>query len=82
MARVEDEELRKKLTHYVYRERLITLEINGEDLRNMDLAPGPAYGRILDMVLMARQNGEIAGREEQLRYAGELVASGYGMDSA
>ena len=48
----------------------------------MDLAPGPAYGRILDMVLMARQNGEIAGREEQLRYAGELVASGYGMDSA
>ncbi len=82
VARVEDEELRKKLTHYVYRERLITLEINGEDLRNMDLAPGPAYGRILDMVLMARQNGEIAGREEQLRYAGELVASGYGMDSA
>lgn len=39
MARVEDEELRRKLTHYVYRERLIAIEISGDDLRNMDLRP-------------------------------------------
>lgn len=78
VARVEDEDLRKKLTHYVYRERLITIEIGGNDLRNMGLAPGPAYARILEAVLMARQNGDVAGREEQLRLAEELMASGYG----
>jgi len=72
---VEDEELRRKLTHYVYRERLIAIEISGDDLRNMGLAPGPVYGRILDEVLMARQNGDVGGREAQLRYAGELAAA-------
>ncbi len=75
VARVEDEDLRRKLTHYVYRERLIAIEISGDDLRNMGLAPGPVYGRILDEVLMARQNGDVGGREAQLRYAGELAAA-------
>ena len=74
VARVEDEALRKKLTHYVYRERLITIDIGGDDLRKMGLSPGPVYARILDAVLMARQNGKVTGREEQLRYAGELAA--------
>lgn len=73
VARVECEELRKKLTLYVYQGRMEKPDVNGADLRNMGLKPGPAYGRILKKVLAAKLDGVAPAREAQLALAEQLA---------
>jgi len=65
-----------------YRARLrdVNLEISGEDLKKMGLSPGTAYGRILDGVLMARLDGRVGGRRQQLTMARSLAGRGSSPD--
>jgi tRNA nucleotidyltransferase (CCA-adding enzyme) len=67
-----------------YRNRLrdVGLEISGEDLKKMGLSPGTAYGRVLDSVLMARLDGRVGGRREQLALARRLARRGTSPDEA
>ena len=48
-------------------------EITGEDLLAAGVPEGPAVGRGLDAALRARLDGEIAGRDEELRVALEAA---------
>jgi len=57
------------LDRYVTDWRGIGLEIDGNDLVAAGVAEGPAVGRGLDAALSATLDGEISGREEQLRIA-------------
>lgn len=43
-----------------------SLEITGEDLIRLGIERGPMIGEILDKVLMAKLDGEVGGREEEL----------------
>ena len=47
----------------------VELEIRGEDLVAAGLAPGPAIGRGLAAALRAKLDGEVAGREQELKVA-------------
>jgi len=49
--------------------RFIRLDITGDDLIGAGVEPGPALGRALSETLRAKLDGEIEGREEELRYA-------------
>jgi len=49
--------------------RTVALEITGEDLLDAGIEQGPAVGRGLAAALAARLDGEITGREEELRVA-------------
>ena len=49
--------------------RHVRLEITGEDLLSAGVEEGPAIGRGLEAALSGRLDGEISGREEELRIA-------------
>jgi tRNA nucleotidyltransferase (CCA-adding enzyme) len=49
--------------------RDVTLEIDGEDLIDVGVSPGPALGRGLEAALRRKLDGEIAGRDEELAAA-------------
>jgi tRNA nucleotidyltransferase (CCA-adding enzyme) len=67
-----------RILYYRSRLRDVRLDIDGADLKTMGLPPGVAYGRILDGVLMARLDGRVTDRREQLEMARRLA----GTDSA
>jgi tRNA nucleotidyltransferase (CCA-adding enzyme) len=57
------------LDRYVSEWRDVGLEITGEDLLAAGVSQGPALGRGLDAALRRKLDGEISGREEELRAA-------------
>lgn len=73
MACTSDEGLQKTLSRYITQWRQEKADITGADLAAMGLPPGPAYGRILRAVLMAKLDGEVQGREAQQALARRLV---------
>ncbi|HNG77160.1 MAG TPA: hypothetical protein PLY72_22000, partial [Candidatus Obscuribacter sp.] len=50
-----------------------SLEITGRDLLSLGFAAGPRLGQVLEQVLAARLDKKIAGKEEELKLAGELL---------
>jgi tRNA nucleotidyltransferase (CCA-adding enzyme) len=57
------------LDRYAAELRHVTLQISGEDLLAQGIPEGPAVGRGLDAALSGKLDGEISGREEELRIA-------------
>ena len=53
--------------------RGIRLEVTGAELLEAGVAPSPAVGRALEETLRRKLDGEVAGREEELRVALELA---------
>lgn len=49
--------------------RFVALEIDGEDLLRAGVPAGPALGRALRTTLARKRDGELAGREQELRAA-------------
>jgi tRNA nucleotidyltransferase (CCA-adding enzyme) len=49
--------------------RHVKLDITGDDLVAAGVEPGPALGRALSETLRAKLDGEVDGRDEELRYA-------------
>jgi tRNA nucleotidyltransferase (CCA-adding enzyme) len=61
------------LDDYVRGWRGMTLEIDGSDLISAGVPEGPAVGRGLDEALRRKLDGEISGRDEELRVALEAA---------
>jgi tRNA nucleotidyltransferase (CCA-adding enzyme) len=57
------------LDRYAAEWRHVSLEITGEDLLAEGIPEGPEIGRGLEAALSGKLDGEIAGREEELRIA-------------
>jgi tRNA nucleotidyltransferase (CCA-adding enzyme) len=57
------------LDRYVGEWRHVSLEITGDDLLREGIPEGPALGRGLDEALRRKLDGEISGRDEELRVA-------------
>lgn len=53
----------------------IRLEITGNDLLEAGVAESPALGRALEETLRRKLDGQLAGRDEELRYALEVARS-------
>jgi tRNA nucleotidyltransferase (CCA-adding enzyme) len=66
----------RRVVHYRAHLRDVRLDIGGDDLQKMGLAPGAEYRRILDRVLMAKLDGQVRGRAGELRLAGQLAGRG------
>jgi tRNA nucleotidyltransferase (CCA-adding enzyme) len=58
MARTESEDMRKNLSHFITQWRYEKVDINGRDLLDMGLAPGPLLGRIMRLILAAKLDGK------------------------
>jgi hypothetical protein len=57
------------LDDYAEKWRGVTLEITGEDLIGAGVAEGPAIGHGLDAALSGKLDGELSGRDQELRIA-------------
>jgi tRNA nucleotidyltransferase (CCA-adding enzyme) len=57
------------LDRYATEWRHVALEISGDDLLAEGIPEGPAVGRGLDAALSGKLDGELSGREEELRIA-------------
>ena len=65
---------RPELREYFTRLRDVKLEIDGADLAELGLAESPRVGEVLAEVRRRKLNGELDGRESELRAARELLA--------
>ncbi len=75
MARYPKEPIRKHLSHYLTQLRHVTIDITGEDLIKVGIAPGPVFSDILRAIKAARLDGRVECREDQLALA-KRIATG------
>jgi tRNA nucleotidyltransferase (CCA-adding enzyme) len=61
------------ISHYLDSLRDVRLDINGDDLVAAGIPPSPALGRALDETLARKLDGEVSGRDEELRLALSLA---------
>jgi tRNA nucleotidyltransferase (CCA-adding enzyme) len=73
MARTRHETVKKQLSLFFTKLRTEHCLINGHDLLELGVMPGPAIGQLLDQVLSARLNGELHSREDELDYVKRLL---------
>ena len=66
------------LDRYLVEWRDLRLEIDGEDLLAAGIPEGPAIGRGLGAALRAKLDGEISGRDAELRVALEAARDNHG----
>ncbi len=66
---IADENLKKHISLYVYKTRLETIAVRGQDIINLGVSKGPLIGKILKDVLDAKMNEEINGYDEEINYA-------------
>lgn len=64
-ARADSEQVKRLVSLYLTRLRGVKPLLDGNDLREMGLEPGPLFRRIKDRLLTARLNGEVNSREEE-----------------
>lgn len=65
-ARASSEQVRRFVSLYLTRLRMIAPALNGEDLRELGLEPGPLFRRMKERLLQARLNGEVSSRDEEV----------------
>jgi len=53
--------------------------INGDDLKQLGLPPGPGYRRILEAVEEAQLDGRVTSKEQALQYVRQYANQGQGM---
>lgn len=64
---------RENIKYYFEELMDISLQINGYDLQELGIEPGPVYKDIMQDLFRARLNGRISSREEELNLARELI---------
>jgi len=69
-------EVGRRLELYLERLRSVRTVLKGDDLLRLGVPPGPAVGQVLRQLLLARLDGEINTREEEMAAVRRLLASG------
>ncbi len=69
MARTEHEHLRLKYSHYITRIRGVKAVLNGWDVQKLGCTPGPLVGEILQGLRIARLDGEVTTRADEIEWA-------------
>lgn len=64
-AALEGEPAAELVERYQTNWREVSTALDGNDLREMGLKPGPQYSRLLDRLLAARLDGEVASEAEE-----------------
>jgi len=73
MAVTPDKKIKQRISYYLTHLRHVQISLSGNDLKNMDIEPGPIYRQIFDSVLGARLDGEIRTRDGEIEFAGQFI---------
>lgn len=71
MAKSKEEETKKAISFYLQKLRTIIPSVTGNDLKALNIEPGPVYKEILKNLLDARLNGELHSKEEEIAFVQE-----------
>ena len=72
MAKADEEDAVKGISMYLSHLQDVNISITGGDLKQLGLKPGPIFSDIMNQTLMARLDGVVKTREEELAFAGNL----------
>ena len=67
------EEVKRLVSLYLTRLRLVRCTLNGAALKELGLSPGPEFRRITHDLLAARLDGEVTSDDEERALASELI---------
>jgi tRNA nucleotidyltransferase (CCA-adding enzyme) len=68
MAKTEEEGIKKAISLFFTTLNVIQVNLRGEDLLQMGIKPGPRYREILDALLLARLEGKVKTKADELAY--------------
>jgi tRNA nucleotidyltransferase (CCA-adding enzyme) len=71
MARANNRTIKRLVSHYFTKLKGTRRVLRGKDLKAMGFPPGPLFKEILDALLEARLNGEVANREAETAFVRE-----------
>jgi len=74
MAATKYERVKKYISNYFTRLMSVNILITGQDLKKMDIKPGPIYREILDAVLHARLNGRLKTKNDEIKFVNTYVS--------
>jgi tRNA nucleotidyltransferase (CCA-adding enzyme) len=75
LSRCDKEDGKNLIRDYILKDRFLTLEIDGEDLKKAGLKPDRCFKDILLKTKVAKMEGLIKNREDQLEYALKVAKS-------
>jgi tRNA nucleotidyltransferase (CCA-adding enzyme) len=69
MARANNRTIKRLVSHYFTKLKGIRRLLKGKDLKAMGFPPGPLFKEVLEALLEARLNNEVATREDETAFA-------------
>ncbi|SDL19813.1 tRNA nucleotidyltransferase (CCA-adding enzyme) [Maridesulfovibrio ferrireducens] len=76
MARTKRDMIKKYISQYLTTLRLQTIDITGDDLKELGLIPGPQYAQLLFETKLACLDSLVKGKDEQLEFVKKVIKSG------
>ncbi len=73
MAAAGNKKVEKAVSFYITNLREVSMSIQGRDLINLGMEPGPMFKKIMDDVLDAKLNENVKTKEDELAYAKKLL---------
>ncbi|MBU1171061.1 MAG: CBS domain-containing protein [Proteobacteria bacterium] len=73
MASTENEDIKKAISTFYTHLRKISISVQGRDIRDMGIPPGPLYRKILEDALDAKLNGTLNSRDDELKFIQNYV---------
>ena len=68
MAKTEDKGVKKAISLFFTKLNTMKVSVRGKDLQTLGIQPGPLYREIIDSLLLARLEGTIKTKEDEMRY--------------
>jgi len=68
MAKTEEKGVKKAISLFFTKLTAMKVSLRGKDLQELGIQPGPLYREILDSLLLARLEGTVKTKEEEMRY--------------
>ena len=75
MASTRLKRVKRAISNYVTNLRDVTIAVNGKDLMERGLKPGPVYREIMSAVMQARLNNRLETRSDELEFVDEYLAN-------
>ncbi|MBO8159947.1 CBS domain-containing protein [Thermosyntropha sp.] len=77
LLHIKDEKIWEKIVGYLECKEKVKLEINGDDLKELGLKPGPVYKLILDELYILKIDGIIKDKEQELQTVKKWIKEKY-----
>jgi len=73
MAKCRKGLIRRRVVDFLSKYNGMRLRIRGEDLKDLGMAPGPEFTKILEKTLYAKLDGRVKTKKDELRFAQRLA---------